>query len=605
MAEMIPQSLPASATASESKVHKLLKRLDEHCLVYYEPFTSNRHPDFIVVIPDVGVLIIEAKGWRREQLAHATCDTVTFRNGNTRQKRPHPHRQARDYMRRLLNECSKHKWAELLLHRSGPHEGNFTFPFSYVVIHTEITRAELEDGDGSLAQVFPSGRNVTQDVLESWLGLKAADLKGELAKFFNPRWFTQITDSQLEILKAVISPISRPDDGLDTGADLKVLDSKQDAIARQLGKGHRVVYGVAGSGKTVIIIARAKFIGGGPGRRVLILCYNRYLAEHIRLRTQLYGNIETHTFHAWGVRNGVRFIEKEKDEAHAERLLHAMENGSPIDAGQFDAVLVDEAQLLQSNWLKAAKLALRDPASEDAHFFIAGDGTQRLFRKRDFTWADVGVTARGRTTVLKRNYRNTEEILSAAVPFAAPGDLVEAKGPSDATPIPECLRRGPKPELIHLQSRQTERDCAAALIQSWLVAGFVIRGRRETLRPADIAILYPHLPDWNPSFLNELRDRLNAFTQAVVLDGKAGKLADEGVRIISIQRATGLQFRIVILLWTDLLPSNFPDRDDRTLLYLGMTRAEDVLVILHSGRSKLVDEIAVALDGQKATSPDA
>jgi len=41
---------------------------------------------------------------------------------------------------------------------------------------------------------------------------------------------------------------------------------------------------------------------------------------------------------------------------------------------------------------------------------------------------------------------------------------------------------------------------------------------------------------------------------------------------------------------------------DRTLLYLGMTRAEDVLVVLHSGRSKLVDEIQLALSGQNATS---
>jgi len=46
----------------------------------------------------------------------------------------------------------------------------------------------------------------------------------------------------------------------------------------------------------------------------------------------------------------------------------------------------------------------------------------------------------------------------------------------------------------------------------------------------------------------------------------------------------------------------FTDRDDRTLLYLGMTRAEDALVILHSGHSKLVDEISRSLSGQNATA---
>lgn len=605
MAEMIPQTLPSSATHSENMVYMLLKRLGPDCLVYYEPFTNNRNPDFVVIIPDLGVLVIEAKGWRRDQIIRADSDRVTVRAGNARQMRPHPHRQARDYMRRLWNVCGRHKWSEFLLQRSGPHEGNFTFPFSYLVMHTNLTRVELEEGDASLSDVFPAERNATRDVLEEWRKLKPADLKGQLARFFDPRWPTQMTGSQLDVLKAVISPIANIDDDLGASSDLKVLDHRQEAIARQLGTGHRVVYGVAGSGKTVILIARAKFIGGAPGRRVLILCYNKYLAQLIRLRTQGCGDIQTHTFHAWGARNGVRFIEKEKDEAHAERLLHAMQNGAAVDAGQFDAVLVDESQVLQRDWLKAAKLALKDPSSEDAHLFIAGDGTQSLFRKRSFTWAEVGVSASGRTTILRRNYRNTGEILGAAVLFAAPGEIERAQGPGDATPSPECLRRGPAPELIELQSRQKESDCAAALIQSWLVAGVTIRGRRQTLRPSDIAILYPHLPNRATPFLAELKDRLAPFTKAVILDGQSGSLSDEGVRIISIQRATGLQFKAVIMLWTDLLPANFADRDDRTLLYLAMTRAEDVLVILHSRRSELVDEIARALGGQNATSDQA
>jgi superfamily I DNA/RNA helicase len=58
--------------------------------------------------------------------------------------------------------------------------------------------------------------------------------------------------------------------------------------------------------------------------------------------------------------------------------------------------------------------------------------------------------------------------------------------------------------------------------------------------------------------------------------------------------ARGLQFRIVLLLWADLLPSNFKGRGgdvDRGLLYVAMTRAEEMLVILHSGSSPYVEEI--------------
>ena len=53
-----------------------------------------------------------------------------------------------------------------------------------------------------------------------------------------------------------------------------------------------------------------------------------------------------------------------------------------------------------------------------------GDGSQSLYRKRDFTWADAGIHASGRVINRKfdldRNYRNTAEILRAARAFSVP-----------------------------------------------------------------------------------------------------------------------------------------------------------------------------------------
>jgi superfamily I DNA/RNA helicase len=283
--------------------------------------------------------------------------------------------------------------------------------------------------------------------------------------------------------------------------------------------------------------------------------------------------------------------------------LNEFKNDRAKDVGRFDAVLVDEAQLLPRDWLKCATLALNQQDPETANLLVVGDGTQRLFRGRRFTWADAGIKATGgRTTILKRNYRNTREIVDIANIFARESDYPETQGPSDRAPPPECVRNGSKPELIPLESRLSECDCVTALVRTWLLAGIAIQGRRERIQPSDIAVLYPNLPSRSSTLLKQLNEKLNAVAPVVSLDGPSGSLCDEGVRIISIQRATGLQFRIVVLIWTDILPMNFADRDDRTLLYLGMTRAEDVLVILHSGASKLVDEIQRALSGQNATS---
>lgn len=81
-------------------------------------------------------------------------------------------------------------------------------------------------------------------------------------------------------------------------------------------------------------------------------------------------------------------------------------------------------------------------------------------------------------------------------------------------------------------------------------------------------------------------------------DKPTGSLSDEAVKILPMHSARGLQFRIVVLLWADLLPSPFNSRDgsiDRGLLYVALTRAEDLLVVLHSGSSPYVEELYRAL----------
>jgi superfamily I DNA/RNA helicase len=188
---------------------------------------------------------------------------------------------------------------------------------------------------------------------------------------------------------------------------------------------------------------------------------------------------------------------------------------------------------------------------------------------------------------LDRNYRNTSEILRAASPFS----LRPGTGPQGMLDLPvepeTAIRSGPEPWLIRLDNAASEMDCAAALIETWLRGGLEIGGQRQRVKPGDIAVLCPRRrPD---AAVTALCDRLNRFTQAVLPagDNPTGTLRDEAVKILPMHSARGLQFRIVLLLWTDLLLSAFKGRDDgidRGLLYVAMTRAEDMLVILHSGQ---------------------
>jgi hypothetical protein len=75
-------------------------------------------------------------------------------------------------------------------------------------------------------------------------------------------------------------------DETDAAAELpsimRVLDLQQEQLARSLGDGHRVIHGVAGSGKTMLLGYRAEHLAKAAtaaSKPVLILCYNEPLAR--------------------------------------------------------------------------------------------------------------------------------------------------------------------------------------------------------------------------------------------------------------------------------------------------------------------------------------
>ncbi|MFA5900560.1 MAG: 3'-5' exonuclease [Hyphomicrobium sp.] len=593
MAEMVPETLAAASTAGEKRVFSALEWLPDDCLVYYEPVVQARHPDLIVVMPDVGVLVIEVKDWRLAELTSVTADTIEIHRRGRSEMVQHPRRQARGYMLRLMDECRKHPQASKLVQNGGRYTGGFAFPFCYITVLSNINRSQIEREAPDLDRLFPPCVTITRDELASWEVADPAALLATLKACFDPWWpFPKMTPTQVDILRSVIHPevVIRASE-----TELAVLDLRQERNARAIGTGHRIVYGVAGSGKTVLLIARAKLLAEDPEKRILVLCYNRLLSQHLATSLSNYRGVEVTTFHRWGVRSDVEFRKGEDDGAFGDRLLARMRSSTELQ-GQFDSVLIDEAQDWPCSWFQCAKLALKEPDTGD--LLIVGDGSQSLYRKRDFAWADAGIHASGRVLNRKfdldRNYRNTVEILGVARTFSArPAGGVQQMPVMPLSPD-TAVRSGAEPLLIRLDDAASEVHYAAALIETWLRGGVEIGGRHQRIRPGDIAVLYPRRrPD---ASVMALCARLNGFSRAVVLSGDSptGTLQDEAVKILSMHGARGLQFRIVLLLWTDLLGSRSESGNDemeRGLLYVATTRAEDLLLILHSGWSLHIDEL--------------
>ena len=598
MAEMIPDRLPSGASAGERKAFAVLQQLPDDVIVYYEPVLAERYPDFIVILPSVGLLVIEVKGWYPNAIERADNTEVIISARGRREVCKHPVRQARDYKFQLMDVARRHPETGALLERSGPHEGKFVFPFGHIAILNNCTREQLEER--GLSNLFPPGRVFARDEFEAVAA--SLDTVDRLMTGFDPWWpFEPLSERQIAVLRAIIHPeivISPAAEGeAKAPPSLKVLDLRQERNAHLVGDGHRIIYGVAGSGKTVILVARARLVAGDPAKRVLILCYNRVLASHLHGLFTAATNVTCLNFHQWGVqRNGIAFDKNEDEEAFGARLLERLERGAG-DAQRYDAVFIDEAQDFPQSWIQCARLALKEP--DDGDLLIVGDGSQSLYRRRSYTWAQAGVNAAGRTINrrldLDKNYRNTREILKVAAAF------VEGDGAPDdpesrlqiIRPDPAiALRSGPLPEMVVASTVDDEMRMAADKVAAWLEQG---------LKPADIAVLYR--ANANPTGWVSGLARLISGRTATYRPSDGFK-DPSGVRITTMHAAKGLQWRAVLVMRADTVPFT-PDRDadkdeqerlERGLMYVAMTRAEDLLAFTRSTSNGFAAQIERLLE---------
>ena len=263
MAEMVPKSLPPETPHGEKRVFDALSRLPDDCIVYHEPKVAGRRPDFIVIIPSVGVLVIEVKDWYASTIEQADSQHVALKidaNGPARSVM-HPARQAQAYMFGLMRAAQDHPRSHNLIHHDGERSGRFLFPFAKLVVFSRIGASPgtaIEHWD----EVFSPEQSVYSSELNHWANLTGDALLDVIRQRFETWWsFDALNESQIDALRSIVHPelvipsLSFPTTNED---ELRILDLHQERQVRHIGGGHRILYGIAGSGKTVLLIARAK-----------------------------------------------------------------------------------------------------------------------------------------------------------------------------------------------------------------------------------------------------------------------------------------------------------------------------------------------------------
>jgi len=263
-------------------------------------------------------------------------------------------------------------------------------------------------------------------------------------------------------------------------------------------------------------------------------------------------------------------------------VLRAMDEGV-IKRAQYHAVLIDEAQDFAPSWFRVA-FAMVKP--ETNMLFIVGDGAQKIYR-RDFTWKELGLGVTSRNSyVLKRSYRNTREIIDVALEVIRDSQTLiaelESAGDSIVEPEKEYarFRHGPLPVLLSFESPEQEYTGVAGEILSLLQQGYL---------PKDMVILQRHR-DGSERIAQELRKRGIACS---VVKGDLDVM-EPVVKVCTFHSAKGLEFEVVFICGLEQFRTDEPVDtqseefqqlldQERKLLYVGMTRARQMLYITYSG----------------------
>ena len=592
-----------------------LSRLPDDCIVYYEPVVARRHPDFIVIIPDLGVLTIEVKGWHLKNIQGGDAHEIrVFGDGGRLAVHKHPIQQARDYKFQLMDACRTSISAQCLVHKDGKQQGRFLFPFGHMALLTNITRTQLEQTEDSMGDLlFPASSVATREMLIQWRDSppSSEELKIQLRGFFNPHWpIVPLNAEQTKVLRWIIHPeillFPPPLPTQNTVQSVAVLDTHQEANVRSIGTGHRIIYGVAGSGKTILLTARARLLSTqNPNLRILLVCYNVPLASALKHRLRDCPGVEVQNFHALANDHGCVMPFDSKDDTDlslGHRLLQKLQNGGQ-NLTRYDTILIDEAQDFPPIWFQCLLALLKDPREGD--LVIVADGSQSLYSRSDVSWKQLGIKARGRSYNarfdLDKNYRNTKEILTLAALFSSEGAKEPEDGIGSPKVNPATARRasGILPRVLRCKSRQAELSSALEVIRSLLNGKWFDRSI-PALQPQEIGVLYPRLlTNDRPAFLH-FQKQLQEFCPMMWLSDRdnwanRSKVSCPTLKIQTIHHSKGLQYKAVIVMFADLLPAPWIDSEEQKetkLMFVGLTRAEDYLAITSTGESKFVMRIA-------------
>ena len=558
---VLPKSLPDWVASdpkrsAEVAVYNALRNLPDGYRAYYHfpwversagrPRASEGEADFIIAHPGKGILLIEVKGGRIGHDGASGCWTSTDRDGNVYQIDPFEQlRRCKHALISKLRACPlwRGSWVEVGHAVCFPHcaAGQWVStadgPPEIIICGDELDHLEAK----------------LEEVFGYWRETDAVRAPGP---------------DGISALETVVAPtfvLNRYEAGLDlTTQEDRILrlTREQFDVLELLQQVPRVsVQGGAGTGKTLLAVEKARR-ASESGRRTLLVCFNRPLADHLRHSLTPASDLRVCTFHQlchWAaVQAGGRIDEPYAREMPAKFYLTDLpmalfEATVNLPSLRFDTIVVDEGQDFHNGWWEILEYLLADDQQSELYVFF--DGNQQISG-----W-QIPLPRSMVPIKLTKNLRNTRQVFDLAKRYYGGEEYLSA-GP-DGVPVERVEARTPR-EVAQAISKILHR---------------VVHEFHQP--PSHIVILTARA--LASCSVGEAK-RLGAFRLTSDHDGPP-----DAVLIETIQRFKGLERSVVILIDLDKA------LDDKELLYVGLSRARLLLFLV--GARPIVEKLGPVAEG--------
>lgn len=554
------------------KLRMIYSKTEYTSYIYYDQRVKNLTPDFILIDPQRGIAVIEVKAW-----SIGYIDTIDNKSVKTTDGKEHhnPAYRCRQYYNSLNGLLSSD-------YRLKGGDGKFKYQLNSFLCLSNISKVDSKNISSllehypakvlyknaikslELESIFPdanANRAIPDEEMQIIRSLIFPEIKLKGAIGIAERYSSPFTVIAKQIkLKGAIE-IVESDNSVDEM--IKALDIEQEKFIRRAPLGHYMITGVPGSGKTVMLIARAiHLLKLNPDWNIAIFTYTKSLVSNIKNRLYALNDklsemdvdiskFEVATFHSFAL--GIANIDVQDNNDFWTDILP--EEALRLATPKYDAILIDEYQDFHKSWIQVCVKSLKkNQYEETVNLFLAGDRLQSIYNPKEVNWKnDIGLDMRGRSKLYKTSYRATSDHIKLGLNILKNNDKLKTEV--------ERFYEG----FENIESKNIAQNSIE-----------LIEGDYKSVVDRLISLFNNHKPE-EFLVLSKAQYRYEKFFDLLPpeIQGKTFKGKDaqnDKMLITTYHSSKGLESKFAILLDIDEI-------DDTKLAYVALTRAQVKLII--------------------------